>query len=853
MVGTSDNDTIIGDGEKLIGGAGDDTIILNSGDNKAIGGSGDDTFIYMFGNHLGTGSANTIEGSSGVNTLVINLNGVENALPIAQALYIAYQSYLASQSSEPIDLIQASNLGGLIDDPNMSLIVHNVDTLQFTPIVGEQTLGVLENTLGDTGQYVQAYDPGGADFTYELVSGGDGLFEINNTTGELSLLESLDFETEPNTYDLTVKVTNSFGFDTTATVTVNEIDDPNPVFQTPAEAAIPENTVDVTTVEAVDPLGQVVTFSLSGGEDQALFSITPGGKLSFNSPPDYENPTDASLDNIYEVQVTATDSAGETSALDMKVTVEDVAEGPRTIYVDHTATGGLNDGTSWENAYTDLHQALGDAKPNEQIWVAGGTYTPIDGIEPGDLPTDSTLVRDISFMMPQGAFVYGGFSGWDGGSGAQESSLEERDWRVNKTLLSGDIAFGGQSAELSPNSFHVVIGADNATLDGFVVTQGNADVFSTSSLGLNRYWGGGLYLTNGRGENFQINNVVFFENTARHGGGLHSGHVSVSITNSFFISNDGGDGGGAGVIRTYQNDVVNVENTVFHQNSANGFGGALFLDMNQPTTADAGINIVNSVFSSNTVSWLDGTVFWFNSSSQSRLDISNSIFWGNTTGSSYGVSLYGQMTGLEVNLSNNIFPYDYDASQNVYAPGSAVNGADNIAGNPLFIGGDLDGLDDILGTGDDYWALQDGSPAINAGTLVDAPEYDITGSYRGTDVDIGAYENTVANIYVAPETEINIDFSAVMNAGNILQVDMSQNTVSQTLTIAASDVLAEAPNGLLVKGTSAADQVISSETWSSAGTQTIGGMEYSVYEASVGSETARLFIEPGIDVSGLLD
>ncbi len=49
--------------------------------------------------------------------------------------------------------------------------------------------------------------------------------------------------------------------------------------------------------------------------------------LTFSSAPDFETPADANTNNIYEVQVTVTDSGGLTDRQDISVAVTDVNEG----------------------------------------------------------------------------------------------------------------------------------------------------------------------------------------------------------------------------------------------------------------------------------------------------------------------------------------------------------------------------------------------------------------------------------------------------------------------------------------------------------------------------------------------
>ena len=63
------------------------------------------------------------------------------------------------------------------------------------------------------------------------------------------------------------------------------------------------------------------TWSLSGTDDDS-FNISSDGELSFREPPDYENPTDANSDNVYEITVEATGN----SSVDVMITVMDVSD-----------------------------------------------------------------------------------------------------------------------------------------------------------------------------------------------------------------------------------------------------------------------------------------------------------------------------------------------------------------------------------------------------------------------------------------------------------------------------------------------------------------------------------------------
>ncbi len=72
---------------------------------------------------------------------------------------------------------------------------------------------------------------------------------------------------------------------------------------------VAENGTAVTTVAASDlDAGTTITYSIVGGADAARFTINAAtGVLSFVGAPDFEAPTDAGADNVYDVVVRASD------------------------------------------------------------------------------------------------------------------------------------------------------------------------------------------------------------------------------------------------------------------------------------------------------------------------------------------------------------------------------------------------------------------------------------------------------------------------------------------------------------------------------------------------------------------
>ena len=88
-----------------------------------------------------------------------------------------------------------------------------------------------------------------------------------------------------------------------------------------------ETTVAVLTAVDEDTTAADLTWSLSGGADQAGFTLNSAGVLAFASPRDYESPDDAGGDGAYEVTVRVSDGR-QSGTADLTVTLSNRNEAP---------------------------------------------------------------------------------------------------------------------------------------------------------------------------------------------------------------------------------------------------------------------------------------------------------------------------------------------------------------------------------------------------------------------------------------------------------------------------------------------------------------------------------------------
>ncbi len=434
------------------------------------------------------------------------------------------------------------------------------------------------------------------------------------------------------------------------------------------------------------------------------------------------------------------------------------------LFVNIQLNTGLNDGSSWSNAFrgaTPLQSALTAAAAScegTEIWVARGTY------HPSAVPTGCTGCtenKDKTFFIKDGIIIFGGFAG-------TETTLNQRIINTNETVLDGEL---GTPSNLEDNAYHVVLSVSptKVTLDRLTIINGGTQneegfiiinstnydrnkgggiqnnhaplILRTCKIDFNRASnGGGLYHRNDRltiqscefkgntvinngGAIFmsnvpissKIENSQFHSNLSTLGGAIYQAQSAADFANCTFKSNRGDQAGGA--CYNFENSNTSYYNCTFMQNYGI-FGAAM------SSTINTEVAIVSCTFFNNTATTDFGL-----SCFSSNILINNSIFWRGVTSSVPFVHQTGTTT---IAVNHSIIEGGFLPCTN------CPNSNGNV--NPQFVSTtNLSGPDNKFQTADDGLALKNTSPAINAGpSPFEGPDY--LNNNRVGAFDIGAFE-----------------------------------------------------------------------------------------------------------------
>jgi len=413
--------------------------------------------------------------------------------------------------------------------------------------------------------------------------------------------------------------------------------------------------------------------------------------------------------------------------------MENVVQTP--LYVNVNATGA-NNGSSWNDAFTNLQTAIVNNPTNKEIWVAAGTYK--------HYLTD----RASGIVFTNGTRIYGGFNG-------TEININQRDPKLNSTIISGDVLGNdnpsnttilNSEASRQDNKYHVLAikdGVQNVIIDGFTISGGNANGGVQTS-GIDQYYrtrGGAVQVvikTANEHVSATFRNCIFEKNSASDTGvfanyyynGINNMSCDVKFENCVFRNNFGNTGSNilfVGAKAFNWNTSGKIVNCLFYENQSFNSSAAIYLFASTSGTGSTNlaldVDIIKSTFANNrggTIAGGPNQVLRFDNAS--NCGFYNNILFGNA-----------------VNGNQSSIPTFYHPSPVTNLPEMFHNitegysSGTNVNVNPLF---------------NADFTLQSSSPAINSGNnayLSSLYATDLSGNNRfvGT-VDKGAYEYDAA-------------------------------------------------------------------------------------------------------------
>ncbi|SDS39323.1 Por secretion system C-terminal sorting domain-containing protein [Polaribacter sp. KT25b] len=289
---------------------------------------------------------------------------------------------------------------------------------------------------------------------------------------------------------------------------------------------------------------------------------------------------------------------------------------PAVYYVDANATG-VNDGSSWTDAFTNVTDALASTNLNDAVWVAKGTYTLADKNTPIAVSTNEVD-------------IIGGFTG-------TETTLADRDLTAihttNATIFTGDINGDDVDGDFTSNKTDNAerlfeLRTSNVTFDGIIFEN----IYDTSQSG-GVEENGVIFIPNSlNSNNLKIKNSVFRNN---YSNGyllkIRKFNQGLLIENTKFINNTIVNMGLVYIQSDSTNRYIFTRwaNVLVADNDINLSALDIYRDdFNNGNTLDVVIN--NSTFINNNYNNTFGNSISASGDGSVNLNINNSIFWKNT-------------------------------------------------------------------------------------------------------------------------------------------------------------------------------------------------------------------------------
>jgi hypothetical protein len=435
-----------------------------------------------------------------------------------------------------------------------------------------------------------ATDPDSGDvltWTFTPDHEGNGSINLSGTGNSPAFLYTPNEHHFGNDF-FTARVTDTGGlyYETNVTINITAVNDP-PIFLLGnggpnASIQSQENQKLAALVNVLEPDDGILTFSITGGADQNLFSIDAStGELNFNAAPDFEYPTDANNDNVYEVIVTATDSTSLSTSQNLSVSVTDMIDLSTYIFNNAGSVGAY--GPS---------QAMIDSAYQGTI-LQNQVVINTQGIQEFTVPFSGLYT--VQALGAQGGAV----SSTQGGLGASISGVFSLTAGETLHILVGQMGTSSSSGSGAGGGTFVTRFPHNTNGSILVIAGGGGGVESGSSVfdgvttqdgGSNGSVNGGTNGSGGQNDHGHGGSGFFTSPTGNtdHGGTFPLSYVNGGIGGlNTYNGGFGGGGAGAGVATGGGGGYSGGASGGDHSGTGGGGGGSYNSGTNQLNQAGA--------------------------------------------------------------------------------------------------------------------------------------------------------------------------------------------------------------------------------------------------------------------------
>ncbi|MEL6472228.1 MAG: DUF4347 domain-containing protein [Cyanobacteria bacterium J06623_4] len=277
--------------------------------------------------------------------------------------------------------VEVKNSTGATDSQLLQVTVDDIDDGGGAPLTITSD-GGGDNASVDVNEgetfVTDVNTTGGNNVTYSLNAGEDvAFFDIDAQTGVISFKLAPDFENPEDANGNNTYLINVLAQDTTGqsdsqflVVSVRDVVESGqaPTITSDANPSVLEGSTLAVDIDSTDPDGDVegdgISYRINAGPDRDRFDIDEDtGEIFFLTEPDFENPGDADGDNVYQINVLATDSTGLVASQFVQIRVTNKV----SVYL----FGGQSNMAGTGSDVNDLSGAQANPLPDVQIWQDG--------------------------------------------------------------------------------------------------------------------------------------------------------------------------------------------------------------------------------------------------------------------------------------------------------------------------------------------------------------------------------------------------------------------------------------------------------------------------------------------------